>query len=351
MTSYDTIVIGAGLTGLWIAHELHKKGQRVALLEAREYLGARHRRHMDLDFFPAHNDNISLLEWARSCCPAPLNFAVQEHRPQMFDEGKFRPFAGFGASTFASVPELGFFNQTHELWLDPSIDQIVRALIEQLPISANLLSEVTDLKVADGRVTEVVVNGDKALTANKVVFTAHPASLNKLIAGEGLSGKSRTRLAKMDTWIAVILELEHAQALTEDTALRLFNHNAKEFEPVVGRALGTTSRWITLVPGERAEEHDFIGQCIRHIKRQLKRAWPEAMDAIVQEKIYMEPNAYGQQQLKTKELLKLPEISNLFLANHILAPEPGALGSLWAAHEFITSVFADPTSPETPATA
>jgi hypothetical protein len=269
----------------------------------------------------------------------------------IFDEGKFRPFAGFGESNFASVPELACFNQTHEAWLEPSIEHIVRALIEQLPFTANPLSEVTDLKVVDGRVTEVVVNGDKALTAQRVVFTAHPGLLNKLISGESLSGKSRARLAKMVTWIAVILELEHATPLCEDPALRLFNHNAKEFEPVVGRALGTKSRWITLVPGERAEEHDFIGQCIRHIKRQLKRAWPEAMDTILQEKIYMEPNAFGQQQLKTKESLKLPEISNLYLANHILAPEPGALGALWAAHELITSIFAGATSPETPATA
>src|SRR3712207_178290 len=100
MNSIDTIIIGAGLTGLWLTHRLQAAGQNVVLLEARESLGGRFRRQSQaqpysspgLDFFPATNENMALLEWAKGFSPLPLNFEVREHRPQLFDEGKWRPF-------------------------------------------------------------------------------------------------------------------------------------------------------------------------------------------------------------------------------------------------------------------
>ncbi|NJL25472.1 MAG: NAD(P)-binding protein [Calothrix sp. SM1_5_4] len=301
MHSYDTIIIGAGLTGLLLTHRLAQSGQKVALLDSRETLGARYRRagaaspysSPNLDFFPATNENSALLEWVKAVSPLSLRTDIREHRPQIFDEGKWRPFAGFGDTAFQSVGELAHFSHSHELVVEPGLEQLVRALVEQLPVEAATMSEVTSFKSENGRISEVVINGDKSLRGERFVFTPYPSLLNDLLDGEALPAKHRTRLAKLATWTSVTLELTHTPNLADDGAVRVFNHNAKEFEPVVGRVFGADSRWITLAPAERENEHEFIGQCIRHIKRQLKRAWPLAMEGRMEEKIYVQTTRSG----------------------------------------------------------
>lgn len=341
MNNIDTIIIGSGITGLLLARRLHHAGQSVMLVEARETLGGCYRRHNQLapyssptlEFYPATNEALELIEWARSMSPVPLRFKVQDHRPQIFDEGKWHPFAGFGETPFLSAGELSVYGHTHEAVIEPGLEQMVRGLVEQLPISAHTMSEVTQFKVKDGAVEEIVVNGDKSYKAARFIFTPHPSLLNNLISGEELPGKHRTRLARMQSWTAVALELQHSPPLAEDGAIRIFNHNAKEFEPVAGRVFGDRSKWMTLVPGDREADHEFVGQCIRHIKRQLKRAWPQAFEGKTEERIYVLANAVGQHSLKTKETYRLPEISNLYLANHALAPIGDTLGSLAVAKD------------------
>ncbi len=117
MSSIDTLIIGGGLTGLFLAHRLHHGGQSVSLLEARPDVGGRSRRpgsnifsSSGLDFIPATNENIALLEWVKSVAPIPLNFTVREHRPQLYDEGRWRAFAGFGDAAFLSITELAQYS-------------------------------------------------------------------------------------------------------------------------------------------------------------------------------------------------------------------------------------------------
>lgn len=327
----NTVIIGGGLTGLFLTHELHKAGDKVSLIEARDILGGSLRRPM-LTMIPATNENLQLLEWAKANAPLPLNFAVQEHRPEIFDEARWRAFAGFGETEFQSVGELGFLSQTHDVEVSPDADQLVRALIEQLPIAATLKAEVTEIKVHQERAAEIVINGEKSIHCDRLIFTGNPQAINQLIQGDSLPAKHRTRLAKMYSWTAVVLDLEGQPAMGEHTGMLLFQHSGKDFEPVFGRIKPSGSRWVTLVHSERAEEHEFTGQCIRHIKRQLKRAWPELFaDEKNNERIYVLPGAYGQNSLKAKSNWQFPEIGNLYLANHTLARQNGLLGALEAA--------------------
>jgi hypothetical protein len=349
--TYDTFIIGGGLTGLLLAHRLHKGGHKVGLLEARESLGGSYRRQSSasnpytspgLDFIPASNENVNLLEWIKSISPMPFHFEIQEHRPQLYDEGKWKPFAGFGETHFQSVDALTYFGHTHEIKIEPGLEQLVRVLVEQLPFEAQTMSEVTGFKFNEGKVSEAIVNGDKTVHAERFVFTPHVALLNNLIEGDDLNAKHRTRLAKMQPWTAVTLELFHETPLAEDSSIRIFTHNAKEFEPVVGRVNGQISHWMTMVHMEREADHEFAGQCIRHIKRQLKRAWDTAIAGDMREKIFVQNNAYGHQSLKTKSPFKFPEIENLYAANHLLATRAGEIGSLEIVEGLETEILGGP---------
>lgn len=325
----DTVIVGGGLSGLLLTYRMHLAGHKVTLVEARDHLGGTHRKPM-LDFFAATNANMELCEWLRSVSPIPVNFEMTEHRPEIFDEAKWNNFAGFLDKQFQTLDQLAHLSSTHEIKITPEPDQIVRALIEQLPVEAMLKTEVTEIKINEGCVSEIVVNGDKTIKCEQLFFTGSPLSLNKLIAGEALPAKHRSRIAKLNNWTAVVLEMNHATALSGPSGIALFSHSSKEFEPVFGRITGNISRWATLVHVERSEEHEFTGQCIRHIKRQLKRAWPEALEGKQDEKIYVYPAAFGQNSLKTKSPWLMPELPNLFLPCHTLASQGGFLGSVEA---------------------
>jgi hypothetical protein len=325
----DTVVIGGGLSGLLLSHRLHLNGHKVTLLEARDHLGGSMRK-AGLHFTPSTKANVDLCEWLRSALPAPVNFKLVDHSPEIFDEAKWHAFAGFLDREFASLDVLAHLSHTQEIQFAPDVDQIVRILIEQLPVTAQLQSEVTELKFDNGCVNEVVVNGDKSIKCEQVFFTGAPGALNNLIKGEALTPKHRSRIAKFNTWTAVMLELSHAAPLTEPGGLRLFASSSKEFEPVFGRIEGSTSRWMTLAHSERFEEHEFTGQCIRHIKRQIKRAWPEQLDGKQDEKITVYPLAFGQNSLKLKSPWLMPEIPNLFLTSATLSTQPGFIGAVEA---------------------
>ncbi len=117
MTSYDTIIIGAGLSGLWLSYRLRAHGDKVALLEARETLGGRYRRQNSqqpygppsLEFYPA-DDAVSGFTAvdARSSADAA---ADRDHRapPRLYDEGKWRDFVGFGENALQLDRSTGDF--------------------------------------------------------------------------------------------------------------------------------------------------------------------------------------------------------------------------------------------------
>ncbi len=172
-----------------------------------------------------------------------------------------------------------------------------------------------------------------------MIYTAAPIHLNALIDGEALAAKHRTRLAKAVAWTAVTLELEHDSPLTEDTAVQVLSHNSKDFEPIVGRVFGKTSRWMTLVNEERGMDHEFIAQTIRHIKRQIKRPCRRPSTAPSAKRSFVLPQAFGQIALKTKEQIRLPELPNIYLANHALGTIGGALGSLEMARAVERELF------------
>jgi len=51
---------------------------------------------------------------------------------------------------------------------------VTRALIEQLPVEAKLLSEVTSVEVNNGRVESITINASDKITAISLFFVPAP---------------------------------------------------------------------------------------------------------------------------------------------------------------------------------
>lgn len=341
-------IIGGGLTGLCLAHQLHKNSHEVILLEASEKLGGRFRHETgDLNFVPASDEALQTLEWLKAISPTPVQWNEVELQPTFFESGHWQSFLGFGDFPSKVVDELSMYTQSKYWQITPGLEQVTRAMVEQLPFEARLLSEVTGFECKDGRIESVVVNAADKITADQFIFCPNPHLLTTFLPNDALKPASRSRLAKQPAWTAVTMALHHG-GLESTPELRFVLGSGKEFEPIMGRVTGDRSIWLNLVSSEREEDVEHIGDCVRFIKRTLKRVWPELVDASHSEKIQVRPQAYGQLDLKLKNGA-FGELPNLILADNRLSFVKGDLSSVAIAQQiaahFASDVVAEPQTP------
>lgn len=342
------VIIGGGLTGLCLAHQLHKNQNEVILLEASDRLGGRFRHETgDLNFIPPSPEALQTLEWLKSFSPTPISWEEVELQPTHFESHQWQPFLGFGDFPSKVVDELSLFTQSKYWQISPGLEQVTRALIEQLPFEARLMSEVTGFEYKDGKIESVVINAADKITADQFIFCLNPHLLTSFLPNEALKPASRSRLAKQPAWTAVTMALQH-EGVQGSPELRFVLGSGKEFEPVLGRVTGSRSIWLNLVSSDREEELEHIGDCVRFIKRTLKRVWPELVDASRSEKIQIRPQAYGHLDLKLKNDA-FAELPNLILADSRLSAIKGDLSSVAIAQQvaahFTSDVVAEPQTP------
>jgi glycine/D-amino acid oxidase-like deaminating enzyme len=348
MIRMKVVIVGGGLTGLCLAHQLHKNNHEVVLLEASEKLGGRFRHDTgELNFVLPSDESLQTLEWLKSISPTPVQWQEVDLQPTFFESHQWQPFLGFGDFPSKVVDELSMYTHSRQWQIAPGLEQVTRALIEQLPMEARLLSEVTGFECKDGRIESVIVNASDKITADQFVFCPNPHLLSTFLPNEALKAASRSKLAKQPAWTAVTMALQH-EGVEGTPEIRFVLGSGKEFEPVMGRVSGSRSIWMNLVPSDSEEDVEHIGNCVRFIKRTLKRVWPELIDALRSEKIQIRPQACGHLDLKLKNGA-FPELPNLILADNRLSSIKGDLASVAMAQQtaslFTTEAVAVSSTP------
>lgn len=341
MAETKTIIIGANLTGLSLARLLKNDDRDIELLEATQLLGGRFRGDgADLGYIAPSDSALRTLEWLRR--ETPLQWNEIDEQPLVFESNSWRPFLGFGDFPSSVVNELTFFNPSKQWLLEPGLEQVTRALCEQMPVEPKFRHEVTGFECTDGRVTAAIVNGQTKIAGDNFIFCPAPHLLGKLLPADALKPATRSRLAKQQVgWSAVTLSLRHRQPLQESPAMRFVLGTGKEFEPVIGRIWPTHSVWLNLVSSEREEDLEHLGDCVRFMRRTLKRVAPDLMNQVGDEKIRVRPQAFGPLDLKLKNYA-FPELPNLLLADPRLGSVNGDLGAATMALELSTLFVAEP---------
>lgn len=338
---YDVIVIGSGLTGVLAAHLAHRAGQKVLLLEARDIVGGAVRRIQmgegtlpsSLEYFPESENAATLLQQLSDVLGEVVFDGVEETRPLTYDEGDFKPFVGFGDRKNPSVEELSFYNNQRRMKLLSGPDQWLEKLLQLGVGDVQTLAEVTSFEVTDHNVTTVTINAANSFVANKVIYAASPKHFDLLFKQEDLAPKTRSRIAKAQVWTSVGLHMHHPQLQTEEMGLHFLMGSSEEFEPCVGRffaagEVGQKSCWISLIPQERGEDIEFIADTIKYMKRQIKRAYPTALENLVNEKIVVATESHGHMQLQLKEPSHFAEVKNFFVASPLVVESRGLMGAL-----------------------
>ena len=328
----EVLVLGTSLSGLLLAEAHRQAGKQVTILDPSA--GPIGIMSGDLGFYPTGDAALQRLNWLKDLLRLDLIPSELECGPVHFDEGLLKPFVGFGDRTFASREELDFYTSPKRLELNLSLQEIVAPLVQNLTPLTLHRKEATKFIAQEGRITGVEVNGEEIWTGDLVVATQSPDELLELLAIDALDGRHRTRLAKGSSWGSVSLHVLHKRPVALERGVHLLYGSGQEFEPIVGRFFPTqecgqqSSVWMTFVPRESGEDTDYMGQTLKHMKRQLRRAYPTALEDLVEEKLVVFSESHGHVALKTKHPLRVPELTNLIFTHPLFSSFRGPLAAL-----------------------
>lgn len=331
---YDFVVIGSGLTGLICSHALVKAGKKIALVEAQEKLGGSLQKRISPNnimepflnrFVTNENVEENVQRWASKLISSDNPLTKFEQTTKIYDSGKFKDFVGFGKRAPEFVDVIQNYTNTEKLEFTESLGSLVQNIIAEIETYEEsdifTSSQLTNLKIEDGRVDLAEINSTKNLEADEYIFTGSAHQLLALELEDLISTKNKQKLAKPDFWTAIHLEMLHEtdEAPTEndfilmagtDSAIPSYGYFS---EPTNMRgALDKSyqqSQWISFVEANLTNDMELTGNLVREIKRQVKRAHPEHFDTKTFERISVYPLSNGLAELQL-ESFKQPNLEN-----------------------------------------
>ena len=355
---YDSIVIGGGLAGLLAANQLEHTGRKVALIEALDTLGGTSRPvstpagtiDHSLKFFPETADSEDMFQWLESVLNSPIEREIVEAAPVTYDEGKFKPFVGFGDQKVATAGEVDAYAKTRYYKLSSTPKDWIAKLTETFTGTVLMQSYVTKMQVDDDFVIELLINGSKRVSAREVIFAATPQQLTKLLPETHLPARLRQKLLKGEFWTSINLDLVHSSVVTESRAVHILKGANEEpsvglfMDPVTtedGRTL-QVSQWTTLVPRDIADDSEITASALKQIKRQVKRAYEHSLDGLIKERIAVSPTSHGDLAGALPDDGRWPKLQNLWVIASFMDSAKNATGLIRQARRTLAAIAGEP---------
>lgn len=355
MHIYDYIIIGSGLTGLTIAKKISQETDNILILEAQDYSGGSSRPATlqsqtisnGLRFMPASDAAKKSLHFLQSLLRQPVQIQVEDNNIGTYEASGFKKFVGFGEKSPDFYEQLSYFLSSQRTLLSSQPHHWASELSEDLQNKIQCRSFVTrfgfdGLEGEKPKLTHVVVNGTKTFHARQFIFAGPVKDLHLLLPDEILNARAKAKLKKSKSWQAVCVDLLHAP-VNESRQLYLLNGTTDDdIGPCIGCFLPAVeaqqaSQWLSFIDAEYAEDTENIGLVLKKIKRQIKRAFPEAADSVLKERISVTPPLSGA-DIKVSANGTLPKVENLWLASAQLSPYTNLLGSLMQAQYILSSL-------------
>ncbi len=314
-TSFDVIIIGAGLSGLSIAWTLHQQGLHVTVLEGSEQaLGTHHPIkigpfQLDNGFSLVTDEDSSqrALEWLKTL-GLPLSSTRVSQSLWTYDNGQLKAWKAFrddqhveAIEAFSPLMLPQRLSLSHTFY---EIGEWLKTRLEGVVHYRQLVTKVTP--TASGAFV-YVGNKEKPLQARVVVYTGDLTDLPLLVPEDLLGQRLRQHLKRPKAWTMLSLDLLHEQLIEEDPH-KLFildSSSADELAPLWGYFMPAqttesatggmqVSRWVSFLPDADAEDADQSSQLIKKMKKQIRRAFPQIDEvAPVSERITLLPGHSG----------------------------------------------------------
>lgn len=346
MHIYDYIIIGSGLTGLTIASKISQETKNILILESENHIGGANRSAQlqnqtlenGLRFFPNTDLSNQAIVQLEDFLNIKLIKSTHANHPETYDASGFKSFVGFGDKSPEFYDQLSYFLNTNELELTLPVHQIIQLLKEKFQGEILTRSYVTKFNFTEDQLTHVSVNGTKQIYGKNFIFTGNVRDLGLLMPDEFLNARAKAKLKKDTAWMGLCLDLFHEMPLPNMTVEKnnLFILNGTtddDIGPCVGRFNTKiddhkqVSQWMSFVDADTAEETENIAEVLKKMKRQIKRAFPEMVENIKGERLFMSsPLSCGEIKLNSNGTLN--KVDNLWIASSQMSAYPNLLGAL-----------------------
>jgi len=358
---FDSIIIGSGLAGLIAAHQLEGTGRRVALIEGLDVIGGSCRHSFNkagpidhgLKFLPDCKETHEALSWLSAVLDEEISFEIIEAPPLTYDDGRFKPFVGFGDQNVRTTHEVSSYSKDRYLQLASSPKDWVQRLTEAFTGAVNTQSYVTKFQTDDEFIIDAVINGAKRISGREVLFCAAPQQLARLLPETHVPAHLKQRLLKGEAWTSANLDLVHAGPVTDSRAVHILKGANEEpsvglFYPPITDTAGTqlqVSQWFTLVPKDMADDDETVASALKQIKRQIKRAYEGSLDGLVQERIIVNPSSHGDLVGILPDDGRWPKIQNLWVISGLLDSTKNLLGLMRQTRRSLAAIAGEPALP------
>lgn len=357
MHIYDYIVIGSGLAGLSVASKISQETQNILLIESESVMGGSNKpaymkyqnqnfmTENGLRFFPGSPMAKKALKNLENDLGLKLIKSNQENNPETYEASGFKSFVGFGDHPPEFYNEISYFLNPKEIELTLPFYKIIELLKEKYQGQTLMKSFVTGFKFTDDKLTHVTVNGSKDYYANNFIFAGTVRDLSALLPDEILGVRAKTKLKKDTTWVGLCLDLLHEGTYFDKHNLFVLDGTTNDsIGPCVGRFLQPqaetntqVSQWMSFIDLETSEETENIGEVLKKMKRQIKRAFPEMADVIKAERLFMTP-ALSAGELKLNSNGTVAKVDNLWVASGQVNSFPNLLGSILQSQFVLSSL-------------
>lgn len=368
--NFDYIVIGSGLSGLILANRLSQESTKVALIDAKDVMGGYQRfanfknasYNNGLRFLPATHSANQGLDFLENLLGLKLSQSVLEAAPVTYEEGEIKTFLGFGDQPPSFYDEINYFLNPsfHQLHLQPY--QWADLLMKNFKGTFIPRTQVTKMNIENEKITSLTINGSTQYKAENYVFCGSLHDLAQLLPEETMASRLRQKMMKLRGWSAVGLDLIHAAPVTDSIATHLLNGTTQDdIGPCVGRfqTLGfetdpvNISQWVTFVENKDLEDPEIVAASLKKIKKQIKRAYPTALDHLIQERIVITPqfSLLNSQDIKLQANQTWPDVHNLWIGSPSANAQKNLVGSLLQSELVLSAMGFAPTTFQTTSSA
>jgi hypothetical protein len=271
-----------------------------------------------------------------------------EAPPITFDDGRFKPFVGFGEqAAVASAREVSCMAPQAYLRLLKPMHEWVDILRERLGDAILTSHQVTRIELDEsGRATSVVVNDTKTLRAPLILACFSPRHLQRLLPEQATPARLKQRILKGEIWTAVNLDLSFSPPVSDSLAVHVFKGANEEpcvglFDPAITPEGPQLSRWVTYVSREHSDEAELMASALKQISRQIKRAYPQALEQKRWERITVEMASVGDLSETLDPDGNWAKVSGLRLISPLARAKTPVLAGLQQTRAVMTQVLSE----------
>ncbi len=356
MAHYDFVIVGSGLPGLLMASALSRFTSNIALLEANDTYGGCHKKidsplgpiENGLRFFPNTELSRSALHFAGNLMNLKVQDELRDSQSVFFEGGQFKPFVGFGDQNIEFYDELSYFLAHSEIPLKFPVHEWPKRLMETFKGDFMPRSIATKFQSEDGRVKSVLINGTKTISGDQFIFCGSFKDLSVLLPSESISARAKNKLNKTTYWTSICLDIIHANTIDTANVYHVLNGTTQdELGPSFGKIYPQVeidgvkkqlSQWITYVDDELSDDSEITALALKKMKRQIKRAYPQALENPISERIFVYSNYAGDGVLKVNENQTLAGLDNLWIASPTINAGKNLVGAIKQAEMVISSL-------------